>query len=229
MPGARSLKTSFVFCARVGAALLCASALPLVVEAQPPADDSRGAWALSAEAGAANGGTWLEGDAAPRVRGGLGAAFSLAALHHTSPRMSVGMAVRLALQPIRVREADVSWDGGTLSDVQLLGVTTWSLRDQGIVQPQAELSAGVSLLSGSRAVYPLAGTHLAPTVAAGLSLARGLRRFATGRTLALFVRYTATRLDPKVAPLVSTDGFTAVMPTSSGWAGRASAGVRVVR
>lgn len=227
MPCGQRVLPPTVFLAQVALALACASVVSVVVDAQPPADAGQ-SWTFSAEAGAVHGGTWLDGKTVPRVRGGFGAAFSVATLHHPALRTSVGLAARLAIQPVRVREADVSWDGGTLTDAQLMGVAAWSLRTQGTLRPQAEFGAGVSLLSGARAVYPLTGTQVAPTVEAGLSVSHDASGASVRRrTLALFVRYAITRLDPGVAPLGDTNAALAGMSTASGWAGRTSVGIRM--
>lgn len=203
------------------------------------ADDGRAqpsptGWTLSGDVGGAFGGTWLAGSSAPSVSTGTGVAVALGARRRLSSRradgMSAGVAVRVAAQPVRLREQGAQWDGGTLTDAQVMGTLTIPVDRTPRRRADVEFGAGLAVLSGAGTLYPFSAlARTLPTLESGLVLFRSrAANDATARAsrpLGLFVRYSMTRVDP--APARADD--VSSTPTTAGWAGRVSVGLRVQR
>lgn len=203
------------------------------------ADESRAqaspaGWTLSGEVGGAFGGTWLEGPSVPTVSSGTGVAVAVGIRRSLkTPRadgLSAGVAVRVAAQPVHLRELGSHWEGGTLTDAQVMGTLTLPIDRTPRRRANLELGAGLSVLSGARTLYPFSAlARTLPTLESGLVLFRS--RAAEGassrisRPLGLFVRYGVTRVDPTPVP---ADDVSAA-PTTAGWVGRFAVGLRVQR
>ncbi len=162
-----------------------------------------------------------------------GAMLSLTASRETHLGVRAGVAVRVASQPLTLREADVQWDGGTLSDAELLGTVAVALRRGRRIRSDLEAGAGLVALSGARTLLPFATASRIATVGeAGISLRRGSGLDAVARqsafdlrSLALFARYSVMRLDPGIdASAVVGD-----TPGTTGWVGRIAIGLRVLK
>ncbi len=198
-------------------------------EASIPAEGARAeVWLVSGDVGAIMGGRWLEGTRAPTLSGGVGVALSLDAKYSVSERLDVGGAIRVAAQPLRLHEADARWDGGTLTDAQMLVTLAIARRHVGHLETDLTFGSGLALLTGARSLFPFsaAGT-MTPVSEAGIALRRGGRRAGglTSRTLALFARYSVVRLDPGPTPADAIDATSA----SVGWVARTTIGIRVQR
>ncbi len=187
-----------------------------------------GVWLVGGDVGAIMGGTWLEGSRAPTLSGGVGVALSLDAKHSVSDRLDVGGAIRVAAQPLRLHEAQARWDGGTLTDAQILGTIAIARRHVGHLEADFTFGGGLALLTGARSLFPFsAAGPVTPVTEAGIVLRRGGRRDGglTSRTLALFARYSVVRLDPGPTPAAAIDATSA----SVGWVARTTIGIRVQR
>ncbi len=216
---------------------LVVSATPAHAQRQLPRGDASttaggggraAGWLVGGDVGALMGGTWLEGTQAPTLSGGVGVALSLDAKHSVSGRLDVGGAIRVAAQPLRLREADARWDGGTLTDAQILGTIAIARRHAGQLETDLTFGGGLALLTGARSLFPFsaAGT-VTPVTEAGIALRRGGRGDGglTSRRVALFARYSVMRLDPGPTPAAAMDATSA----SAGWVARTTIGLRVER
>lgn len=195
--------------------------------AQRPVQAATSSWVVTGDVGGSFGGRWLDGAQAPTVVGTTGAVLSLGVLRAWSRESQGGLAVRVASQPIRVSEGTEHWDGGTLTDVRLLGVVVSALDRSLHRRAELELAAGVSILAGTQQVYPLSdvGTLL-PTVEGGLVVYRSRKADQPRQLpLGLFVRVGLTRIDPTPSPSADVDA----VGVTAGWVTRLSAGLRVSR
>jgi hypothetical protein len=204
------------------------------------ADDGRAqpaptGWTLSGDVGGAFGGTWLAGPSAPSVSTGTGVVVAVGARRPLSIRRaadgsSAGVAVRVSSQPVRLREQGARWDGGTLTDVQVMGILSHPIDRAPRRRADVELGAGLSVPSGSSSIYPFSALgRTLPTIESGLALFRSRANDDTAtrspRPLGLFVRYSLTRVDPTPAPADDVSST----PTTAGWVGRFAIGLRVQR
>lgn len=187
---------------------------------------SESGWRVSGEVGGVFGGQWLSGASAPRVSTDAGLALSVAAHHRAFDNVSAGISFRGAMQGITMEEAGVRWSGGTSTDVQALGTVAVALFPTGAIVTDLELGGGLSVLTGTRTVFPFSEvSRFAPVAEAGLALALGgtsemARRY---RPFALVVRYGVLRVD--------ANGGSANLPnsmtTGAGWVGRTTIALRL--
>lgn len=185
-------------------------------------------WLFAGEVGGVIGGLWLKGDGTPTVHTGTGAMVALAAHRATSARIDAGFALRVGAQPLRLREHSDSWDGGTLTDTQLMGTVAVAIWQTGGVLSELNLGAGASAMSGARSIAPFANApSIAPVAEAGVTIHRGPAgdRDAAPHPLALFARYSVVRVDPGVPGTLTTGNASAV----AGWVSRVTVGIRVQR
>ncbi len=214
----------------VGAPAVHAQGGTARVPSERPAAPPRSArWLLGGEIGGGLGNTWLAGGTAPTVSTGAGVALSIGAQRSVSRRIAAGGVVRVVAQPLHLREGDARWDGGTLTDTQLLGTIALALSRESAVQPSIEFGGGVALLSGARSLYPFsAAARVTPATEFGVSLQRANRPKVGGATsypLSLVARYSLVRIDPGPAPATAFESMTAV----AGWVGFTTFGIRVQR
>lgn len=185
-------------------------------------------WLFAGEVGGVIGGLWLKGEGIPTVNTGAGAMVALVAHRATSARFDAGLSLRVGAQPLRLRTHSESWDGGTLTDAQLMGTVAVAVRRTGSVLSEFNLGAGASAMSGARSIAPFANApSLTPVAEAGMTFHRGpgADRNAAPHPLALFARYSVMRVDPGVPRTVMTSNATAV----AGWVRRITIGLRVQR
>jgi hypothetical protein len=191
-------------------------------------------WTLSGDVGGAFGGTWLEGPSVPTVSSGTGVSVALGARRSLRSRradgVSAGVAVRVAAQPLRLREQGARWDGGTLTDAQLIGTLTLPIDRAPRRRVDVELGAGLSVLSGTSSLFPFSAlARTLPTLESGLVLFRNRAAddaaARIGRPIGLFLRYSVTRVDPIPAPADDVSST----PTTAGWVRRVFVGLRVQR
>ena len=197
----------------VASAATAAPAGVAAQEARSPAP-----WRVSAEAGAALGGLWLEGPAAPRVSSGVGFMFAAGLHRGVTANTNVAGALRVSLQPIDLRENGTRWSGGTLAEYDLLGLLSFRMPSPTSLDAALEFGAGAAVLTGARDVVPFSGsTGIAPMGEAGVVVTL-LGASSGRREVALVGRYGAVRASAENANA-----------GTSGWVGRASVGVRVTR
>ncbi|MEQ1691225.1 MAG: hypothetical protein ABMA00_08075 [Gemmatimonas sp.] len=185
-------------------------------------------WALGGALGAVIGGTWLLGATSPAVTTGAGVALSLDVRRSMTSQASIGAVIRVTAQPLRLRETEAEWEGGTLTDAQLLATTAMTVLRGARMTSALEFGGGVALLSGAGSLYPFsAAARLTPAAEAGVSIQRGVRpgQVSNARPISVFVRYGLVRVDPGPTPAIAIDAMTA----SAGWVGRSSVGLRVER
>jgi hypothetical protein len=170
------------------------------------------------------GGTWLSGAAAPTVSTRPGVALSLDVHRTTGSRISGGGAARVQAQPLQLREHDIEWDGGTLTDAQLLGTLAVALHRGSSLQSALEFGGGLTFLSGARTLYPFSQAGRV-TVASegGISLQRSDARHT--RAMAIVLRYAVVRLDPGPTSVTNPEAMSGTV----GWVGRSTLGLRIQR
>ena len=196
----------------VASSTSCASQL-LSQGIKPPAG-----WRFAAEAGGTTGGVWLEGVRAPRVSSNAGFQFAAALHRPVADALSAAASLRVSLQPLALRENGASWQGGTLTEYDLLAVL--SFRAPGALSSNVSIEAGLgaAVLSSSKDIVPFgSGSTVAPLGELGTAIAIG-DRASWGSDLAIVARYGIVRLTSR------SDGA-----DTMGWVGRASAGVRITR
>lgn len=178
-------------------------------------------WHVAGELGGVVGGTWLNGSNAPTVTSTPGVVLGIKVQRTVSPHASAGAAIRLAAQPLSLRERDTKWSGGTLTEGDLLGVVSlYAARDQP-VSVSVDVGLGIAVLSGARSILPFRdASHLSPLGELGVSLRQSTTRAQSARQeRALFVRYGMLRLDASATETIAT----------TGWVGRLTAGVRITK
>lgn len=185
-------------------------------------------WLWRGELGAVIGGAWLAGATSPSVTTGAGVALALDARRRVSPYADVGAAIRVVSQPLRLREMETEWDGGTLTDAQLLATTAITVWRGGQLTTAFEFGGGLALLSGAKSLYPFSSAgQVSAAAEAGVSIQRGdvPGQVASVRPISVFVRYGLVRVDPGPTPATALEAMTA----STGWVGRTTIGVKVQR
>jgi hypothetical protein len=219
---------------RAIAAPLALSMVLLLCVAHDARAQASSGWTLSGDVGGAFGGTWLDGPSVPTVSSGSGVTVALGARRSLRSRraddVSAGVAVRVVAQPLRLREQGARWDGGTLTDAQIIGTLTLPIDRAPRRRAEVELGAGLSVLSGTSSLYPFSALpRTLPTVESGLVLYRNrpadTAATRSARPIGLFVRYSVTRADPSPTPADDVSST----PTTAGWASRVSVGLRVQR
>lgn len=207
---------------------LRSTALAAQTSGQRTDDVARHGWTVFGDVAGVLRGTWLSSTTAPTVESDIGVSLAVGAQRPLSARTRGGFAVRVQSQPLRLSEAGVEWDGGTLTVGDVVGALVLRGVRAGGVQSEIELSSGLSLLTGARRIYPFssAGT-ITPVVGLGAVLFRATDRTgrAHRRRLNLMVRYDLIRLDPGPTLAGSLDAFAG----TAGWSPRVSAGLRVLR
>jgi len=209
--------------ASAGALLVTMATAPLA--AQYPGEPR---WSAHGDLGGVLGGRWLDGEEAPTVSSRTGVTLSLGVQRVSGGGVAGGLMLRVASQPLQLRERMARWDGGTLTDVQLIGTVAVPVDRSDHRRADLEFGAGLSALSGARDLYPFSASgRLVPAIETALVLFRSrLPRDDRGiKPLGVFVRYGVLRLDP--VPEAST--LISANRVSAGWVGRISAGVRVER
>ncbi len=144
--------------------------------------------------------------------------------------LSAGVTVRVVAQPVHLRELGSRWEGGTLTDAQVIGTLTLPIDRTPQRRANLELGAGMSVLSGARTLYPFSAlARTLPTLESGLVLfrSRAIQHASAGlnRPVGLFVRYSLTRVDPRPTPADDVSSTA----TTAGWVGRFAIGLRVQR
>lgn len=216
----RPVRVRLVSCATVSA-LLWTMFGAAVAMAQTDAH-ARRPWVYTAETAGVFGGGWLTGDDAPDVTGGIGGVLALGVFRNTSHRTALGVVVRGAMQSLSIQELDQTWSGGTLVEGQLLGSLSLQLPTRGSMRPQLDAGAGLTLLSGTRTVFPFSSAgRIAPMADIGMALGRG----QVDGSYLVFARYGVVRMDPAKAPGDRTE----VLDATAGYVGRVTIGLRVVR
>ena len=147
------------------ALLLLAAPLP----GQAPAPSAP--WRFSAEAGATGGGVWLDGSRVPRVSTGVGFVFATAARRALSDVTGAAAVLRVSMQPLDLRENGVEWNGGTLTEYDLLGVLSIRAPATGSLRATVEAGVGAALLTGAGDIVPFRNaSSVAPAGEIGLSV-----------------------------------------------------------
>lgn len=176
-------------------------------------------WKVVGEASGIFGNNWLGSENATRVGGDAGFMFGIGAHQRSSQRVSAGVDVRVAIQPISIRGNGEKWNGGTLTQAELVGAL--SLRTPPVFSfpLSLDLRGGFAALSGVSHLTPFReASKVAPLAEGGFTL-HVSRKPDAARQLAVLARYGAVRLnidDPELS-------------VKSGWVGRFTVGLEVSR
>ncbi len=188
-------------------------------------------WYVSGEVGALVGGTWLSGPTIPTVTSGAGAQVALSAMRAVRPRLYLGAALRVGAQSLRLAEHDVRWDGGTLTDVQIVGAATVTAPPRHLLQSEVNVSAGLTSFSGAGALAPFALTpRVSPVADIGVTFRRArsndeINAEREPHPFALYARLSIVRVDPTSSATFQNGQEIA----SAGWVRRMIVGMRVQR
>lgn len=209
---------------RCAAPLRClslASALLSIAPHRISAQGTAPSWQVAGELGGVVGGSWLKGANAPTVTSASGVVLGINVQRTVLPHASAGAAVRIGAQPLSLTERDAKWSGGTLTEGDVLGVVSLIGAGKQPLSVSVDLGLGVAILSGARSILPFRdASNLAPLGELGVSLRRSVSRSQTARQKqALFIRYSILRVDASAVETIVT----------TGWVGRLSVGVRVMK
>lgn len=191
---------------------------PSPVPAATAPSDSVVPWEVHVEIGIAASGTWADGGSGPTVRSGGGAQFGVqivrevpsASARNPRRRLFAGGAARISAKSVSLREAGDAWDGGTISQGDLVAVLSWRPSHTSGTRFGADAGIGLAYLSASDDIAPFRDApSVAPLGEIGVALMRATNTLE-GRPYAIFVRVSALRLAPADvadAPEPATAGF----------------------
>jgi hypothetical protein len=203
-----------------GGKILSAGALLITIgAARMHAQSASSSWYQSAALGATVGGTWQDGDRAPRIRSGLGAHVEVSALRAARPGASVGATLRVNFGQVSLDENGSTWEAGSLIETALLATMRFDMKTFGRAAVSLDFSGGPTVLTEEPDISPFRDAPpLLLTGELGVSIARVARAGASRqRQWSGYVRYSAIRLR-------ATGQL-----TSSGTVGRVLVGVRRTR
>ncbi len=196
-----------------------ASLVSTAVAAQTRGDDTSrtNRWTTSAEIGALFGSTWLVGNNNPTITTTPGVMAGLTVNRIVGEKRALGLASRFSAQPLSLREHDMRWSAGTLTQFDMLLTASLFLPEARGPQIAVNVGGGATVLGGARNLTPFRDVaRVVPLVEAGMTLHRTSTRHA--RDQAVFVRYGVLRID------ASSSGL-----TTTGWVRRLAAGVSLSR
>jgi hypothetical protein len=192
---------------------LAAFAAPLLAQRSAAAVP----WRFSAEAGAAGGGVWLEGPNVPRVSTGIGFTFAAGARRALNDAAEGAAVLRVSMQPLDLDENGAQWNGGTLTQYDLMAILAVRAPSPASLRATLEGGIGAAVLTGASAIVPFrdAGS-VAPMGEVGVAVMLGSA--SATRNVSLVARYGVVR-----ANAAADEGAT------GGWVARVSAGARITR